>query len=222
MSPYPIYISSPPSSATITGSGLSTTYGMPRVQYYTMDGTFIAQEQATSVASGGTSMQISGFNISQLPVGIYAGFVSNAGPNSSWTLLGTGSVLVANGSVTITGSEKSKSNCTAPQGAPSNGQSPQVTCPLLYDTGEVSVTVNGFTAIVSYGQGSTTYTITNALASSFNGSSNSPVIAYPQRNMVIFQKKTTSTYSLSATSWTDDPGDFTGPSFHPTVSGSSM
>jgi hypothetical protein len=51
---------------------------MPLVQYYTLDGTLVGQENATSIASNGTWMQIPAFNISQLPAGTYAAFVNNA------------------------------------------------------------------------------------------------------------------------------------------------
>jgi hypothetical protein len=196
---------------------------MPLVQYCTMSGTFVSQEQATSVASGGTSMQISLFNISQLPVGTYAGFISNAGPNGTWNYLGTAGVSVFDGSVKITGSEKSVFNCTAPQSATFQSGSPEVTCPRLYDSGEVSVTVNGFTVSVAYGQGSTTYTITTALANAFNGASASPVVAFPEGLVLSFQKKVRGTsFPMSATSSTNDPGIFGGPSFRATASGSTI
>jgi hypothetical protein len=57
MSPNPVYIAAPPSTATVTGNGLSSTNGMPLVQYYTLDGTLVAQENATSVSAN--TMQIS-------------------------------------------------------------------------------------------------------------------------------------------------------------------
>jgi RHS repeat-associated protein len=46
----------------------------------------------------------------------------------------------------------------------------------LYDTGYISVTVDNFTATANYGQGSTTSTLTTALAAALNAS-NSPVTA---------------------------------------------
>jgi hypothetical protein len=225
MSPKPVYISSPPQVGTITGSGLKSTYGMPLVQYYKMDGTFVSQEQATTVASGGTSMQIPGFDISQLPVGTYAGFVSNAGPNGTWNYAGTAAVLVANGSVTIGGGERWIYSCLAPPPlAGLQTAAPAIICPKVYDSGVVSVTVNGFTATVDYGQGSSIYTIATALANTFNSASTSPVVAFPYSNVVAFQKKvSTTTYSLSATSRTDDPLDFgKQPSFTAKTSGSTM
>jgi len=150
-SPNPVYTLAAPPTGTVSGQGLTTTYGMPMVQYYKMDGTFVGQENATSVSSGGTSMQISGFNISHLPGGTYAGFVSNVAPGGAYNYAGTGAVKVVvggapgTGSVTISGSEREVFPC--------GGGS----CPGFWDGGTLAVFVNGTSAgSINYGTSSTT------------------------------------------------------------------
>jgi hypothetical protein len=149
LAPNPVYTGAPPSGGTVIGSGLSTTYGMPLVQYYTLDGTLIAQENATSVASNGTWMQIPAFNISQLPGGTYAAFVNNAASGGGYTYLGTGAVQVVvgaapgTGSVTISGSEREVFPCGG--------------CPGFWDGGTLAIFVNGISAgNINYGTSSTT------------------------------------------------------------------
>ncbi len=95
----------------------------------------------------------------------------------------------------------------------------------IYDEGRVSLTVNGLTKSVSYGQGSTGSTIATALANAFNNDSASPVTASASTNTVNLTAKTTgaaTNYPLSATSWTDKPEYFSGPSFTPVPSGSTL
>ena len=179
---------------------------MPLVQYYTMDGTFITQETASSVSPDGTSMQISGFSISQLPVGAYAAFVSNAASGGTYSFLGTGAVQVYTGpasakaSVTINGSEDCASGAC--------------------DQGTVHITVNGFTATVSYGSSSSGSSIASALVSILNGSS-SPVVATASGATVNMTAKTTgfsSCYPLSAGSTSGAPFHLAKPSFLPSPS----
>jgi len=73
----PVYSSAPPDVGAITGSGLSSTYGMPTVQYYDVNGTQVDEETA-SYLSGGTYMEIPASNIAELPTGIYFGYINNA------------------------------------------------------------------------------------------------------------------------------------------------
>jgi len=95
----------------------------------------------------------------------------------------------------------------------------------VYDSGTVSITVNGFSKSTTYGSGSTTSTIASALASAFNADGNSPVNAMVNGNVVTLGAKAVgagTNYSLSATSSTNDVDDFGGPSFDATPSGSTL
>ncbi len=106
-SPEPVNDWAPPASATITGSGFDPTYGMPLVQYYDMTGTLVAQENASSVSSDGTTIQIPGFSTTGLAAGEYVGFISNAGSGGTYNYLGTAEVAVVAPTVTVLGSEQS-------------------------------------------------------------------------------------------------------------------
>lgn len=129
----------------------------------------------------------------------------------------TSQAASGSGTVTITGKEQSRINCAQVVGR----AQPQVTC---YDRGTVSITVNGFTKSASYGVSSTPTTIANALAGGFNGDSSSPVTATVSSAVVTLKAKTTgfsTNYSLSTSSTWDD-GNFSGPSFTGTPSGSTL
>jgi hypothetical protein len=56
-SPSSVNLQSPPATVTVTGQGFDTTYGMPRVDYYDGNGYLVGGAYATSVGSGGTSLQ---------------------------------------------------------------------------------------------------------------------------------------------------------------------
>lgn len=217
LTPNPVYLSAAPPSGTVQGSGFSSTYGMPLVQYYNLDGTLMGQENATSV--NGTSIQISGFDMSQLPVGTYAAFVSNATSGGGYTYLGNGVVQVANGGVDLTGFEQHVTPCLKPArsgclewGSP------------VYDSGTVSITVNGVKSSVSYGQNSTTWSIAVALANAINANNsiNSLVHSVPWVYAVLLNIQSGSGYSLSATATTNDPQDFPNGSFGTIPSGSTF
>jgi len=95
----------------------------------------------------------------------------------------------------------------------------------VYDTGTVSITVNGVYEATSYGSSSTPSSIASALASAFNSNPNSPVTASTSGSVVSLVSKTTGTgteYTLSAASSTNDPTDFGGPSFTTTTSGANL
>lgn len=79
-SPSSIYLPSPPSTATVTGSSFDTTYGMPRVEYYDSNGYFVGSSIATSV-SGGTSLQANIPDLSYAYSGTYQVKVTNKNSN---------------------------------------------------------------------------------------------------------------------------------------------
>jgi RHS repeat-associated protein len=95
----------------------------------------------------------------------------------------------------------------------------------VYDSGTVWVTVNGFQASVSYGQGSTSSTIAGAIANAFNTTGGSPVTASVSGSAITLTASTggsSTDYSLSAGSSTSDPSQFSSPSFSVSTSGSSL
>jgi hypothetical protein len=158
LAPNPIYSLSATSSGTVSGSGFNTTYGMPLIQYYGLDGTLVDQEYATSVSSGGTTAQFPGFNTTTLAPGVYVGFLSNAGTSGTYNYLGTTSVTVITPNVSVLGGAKYDEG------------------DAIYDIGTVSVTVNGLTESASY-DGTPGEDIPGAIASAFNANTSSPVSA---------------------------------------------
>lgn len=220
MSPNPVYTGAPPSAGTVMGSGLSSTYGMPLAQYYTMDGTLISQENATSVSGDGTSMQIPGFNTSQLPVGTYAAFVSNAASGGTYSYLGTGAVQVANGGVTINGYEQSTQVCHRWL---AGGDCQQWF--TVYDNGTVSITVNGVVSSVYYSTNSTSASLAIDLANAINSniSVNSLVTALVSGTTVMINaNQPGAQYSLSAAATSSDMDDFPDGSFIAAASNSTF
>ena len=111
-SPSPTFTDVTSGTITANGAGFSSANGMPLFQYLDNTGKLVAQESATSVAADGSSA--SGpipSNIGSVTPGTYIGRVSNAASGGSYTYLNSGMVLVANGGVTIGGSEQSKQVC---------------------------------------------------------------------------------------------------------------
>ncbi len=106
---------------------------------------------------------------------------------------------------------------------------PPFTCHTIitgYDSGSVSITVNGLTKTVSYGQTSTAANLTTALANAINADSGYPVNAGVTGGTTInLTAKTvgvSTNYSLTASSQTNDPATYGGPSFTATRSGPTL
>ncbi len=76
-SPASIFLPTPPSSGTINGQGFDGTYGMPQVDYFDGNGFLVGSVNATSVASGGTSLQASLPDLSYVYSGTYLVKVTN-------------------------------------------------------------------------------------------------------------------------------------------------
>jgi RHS repeat-associated protein len=94
-----------------------------------------------------------------------------------------------------------------------------------WDTGGVSVTVNGLTKSTTYGQSSTAAALATALGSAINADSGYPVTAAVNGTTITLTAKTNgaaTNYTLSATSSTNDPGHFASPSFIPVRSGPAL
>ncbi|MFZ0856657.1 MAG: RHS repeat-associated core domain-containing protein [Candidatus Acidiferrales bacterium] len=128
------------------------------------------------------------------------------------------------GSVTIGGTEQSYTyeKCVHQVEGGDCLQWQQIT---VYDSGTVSITVDSFTESASYGETSTDASIASALANAFNSAQNSPVTASANGGVVSLTSKASGTgtnYALSATSATSQRTYFSGPSFTPTPSGSTL
>ena len=97
-------------------------------------------------------------------------------------------------------------------------------CPYtVYDSGTVSVTVNGFTAIASYAVNDGPASVATHLASALNVS-NSPVTAVASGSSVVMTAKAMGAggnYSFT-TSYSYDTADFNGPSFLATPSSGAL
>jgi hypothetical protein len=76
-SPASVYLPTPPASGTITGQSFDATYGMPTVDYFDSNGYLIGTVYATSVASGGTSLQANMPDLSSIYSGTYQVKVTN-------------------------------------------------------------------------------------------------------------------------------------------------
>ena len=128
----------------------------------------------------------------------------------------TVSATPGKGSVTVYGSEQSTTYF--PCGVSS--------CPTtLWDSGSVTVTVNGFSAYGNYNQGSTPSSVASGLASNINSNGSSPVTATASGSVVNLTAKTSgasTNYSLSVTSSTTYPQYFSSPSFSASKSGSTL
>lgn len=102
VAPNPIYLANPPATTTIVGSGFSSEYGMPIVQYFSLQGTLLAQASATYVSSDGTTISANTPSLSGLPVGSYAGIISNIAANGTNVYAGAVSVDVQEEAQTAT------------------------------------------------------------------------------------------------------------------------
>lgn len=70
----------PPSSITIEGTGISSSGGMPTVEYYDLQGTLIAQTTATSLSGG--VLTAPGPTVSSFGSGAYIALVRNSDGSS--------------------------------------------------------------------------------------------------------------------------------------------
>ena len=116
--------------------------------------------------------------------------------------------------VTITGSDRHITTGNIAPGRIAPGVVPDScypNCPLItYDSGTLTITVNGYPATASYGQSSTPVSLASELAVGLNNNS-SPVAATVSASTITITAKTggtASNYSLSTSSLTDDPSDF--------------
>jgi RHS repeat-associated protein len=147
-----------------------------------------------------------------------SGSISINGSLQSITTSGH-SATKATGSVTISGTEQRQPvdpSCT-------------IRCQFIYDTGTVTITVNGFSKSVSFGQGSSALQIATNLTNAFNSDPASPVSASTTTvtstsytvNLTSYAASSAANYALSS-SYTYDSGDFAHSSFTTSNSGSTL
>jgi RHS repeat-associated protein len=91
-----------------------------------------------------------------------------------------------------------------------------------YDTGTVSVTINGTTVQSSYDSSSTAASIAGDLQSKLPSSLVTASSAGTTVNMTTVQTGSAANYSLSGSSSTSQPGTFSSPSFSISLSGSAL
>lgn len=144
------------------------------------------------------------------------GSVAVSGTEQSVTSPGT----QATGAVTINGSEHSTTILD-----PNDPCDPVCGGYItVYDSGSVTVTVNGYSQSASYERNSIASTLAITLAAGFNADPASPVTATVSGTTVYLTSKaagSTVNYSLS-TSYTFDTDDFYSPSFWGTPSGATL
>ena len=165
------------------------------------------------------------------PVGAPSGGTGSGTANGSEQFHPATGNASGHGTVTISGSEQSVDDgdyewvcdlwgC----GGECDHQTYQWVPYWVYDTGDVSITVNGSTKTVTYGSSSTASGIASALTAAINGDSSYPVSATLSGAVITLTAKTTgfsTNYSLSSTSWLTAYG-FGSVSFGESSSGSAL
>jgi RHS repeat-associated protein len=139
--------------------------------------------------------------------------------SGSVAVVGTIPASYASGSVTVSGMEQSTvPPCPPPPQECGGDQN------TIYDSGEVTITVNGNPDFSVYGQVDTSSTVASGLAQAIGNDSNAPVTVSLSGNTISLKSKAAGSggnYSLScSTRW--DSSDFLSPSFTGNTSGSSL
>ncbi len=94
VNPYSIDSQAAPATMTVNGSELSTAYGMPLVQFYDNNSTFMGQTTATAVAGDGTWLEAPTTDLSGVYSGYYQVEISNIGADGNPSLIGVANVNV--------------------------------------------------------------------------------------------------------------------------------
>ncbi|HET9184487.1 MAG TPA: RHS repeat-associated core domain-containing protein [Candidatus Angelobacter sp.] len=144
--------------------------------------------------------------------------------NVSGSLASTTTSTKATGSFTVNGSEQLFATPRLCKPDPVTGNFICDAGTSTYDSGSISVTVNGFTSTTNYGQGDTTAGLARVLAAGFNVAG-SPVSAnYPGSGSTVYltANQPGPDYAMSQASSTSQPVYFDGPSFASTLSGTAL
>jgi RHS repeat-associated protein len=199
------------------GNCPTTTYDSGTVSI-TVDG-FVA---SVSYGEGSTSSSVASALKTALNSGSSPVTSAVNGSVVSLTSIAKGSSADYSLSATSASNEGMHSYTATPSGSTLTGGG---SSPPVYDTGSASITVKGVTVSTTYGSGSTTATIASALASALTSESGSLVTATSSGAVVSITTTDIGSlfdYSLSASSQTSDPSQFSSPSFSLTPSGSSL
>jgi len=86
----------PPETVAVTGVGISATYGMPYVSFFSPNGYVLAEGRASTVSPDGTGMSAAVPGISGVPSGSYWAIVRNVTADGSLQFLGAAQVFVFN------------------------------------------------------------------------------------------------------------------------------
>lgn len=93
-SPNPVDAFNPPATGTIYGQGISSTYGMPRVEYFDEYGNSVASQKATAVAADGTWLQGAVPDFTSAYSGSYTLLIKNVRADGSKYIIGAATVTV--------------------------------------------------------------------------------------------------------------------------------
>jgi RHS repeat-associated protein len=193
-----------------------------------------------SLTINGTTQSV-GYGQSTAPADIAAGLAGAFGNTGTVTVAASGSVITITANTpgvsgnSITMSATSSTNDASDFGGPSffgqpsgatlaNGSDNGYT--TMYDTGTITLTVNGFSKSTTYGQNTSTSAMASDLANKFNSDNTSPVIANASGSVVNLTTKATgagTNYPLSATGATNSQYFAAGSaSYSETLSGSTI
>jgi RHS repeat-associated protein len=210
--------SNPENSFALCPNTATSTYTPGTIGYtYDAEGNVASKTVSTSQSSGTAgsgSSTVSGSeqSLAGAPAVSGTGSVSFSGTLQSTQVL-TQPATRATGSVAINGSEQSGNFCD------DSGRN----CHFKYDLGVVTIYVNGASYAASYGRYDTSSTIASNLASALNSSGVVTATASGSTvNITSVATGTSANYSLSASSYTNDPTDFGFASFTPFPSGSTL
>lgn len=94
--PSSVDIASTPQLMQIQGAPFQSTYGWPVVQYFDLQGDFLAQSCATSISTDQTSITTDTPDFSSLTPGVYVAVVNNQASDGSLVYLGIGTFNIEN------------------------------------------------------------------------------------------------------------------------------
>jgi hypothetical protein len=93
VSPSSINLQAPPVTVEMTGSGLSTAYGMPYIEYIdSYSGSLVGSTTATAVSADGTWLQATTPDLSSVYSGTYTMLISNVKADGSLEYVGSATV----------------------------------------------------------------------------------------------------------------------------------
>ena len=223
-----------PGTGSVTISGVEERHGsfshacncvVYTYDYGTASVTVNGHVDYTNYAEGSTSSSVASGLVTAIN-GDSSAVVTASASGSTVTLTakttGSSTNYTLSASVSSQNSFSPPSFSASPSGSTLTGGSNY--SPTVYDSGNVWVIVNGFTASVSYGQGSTSATVASAIANVFNTNNSSPVTATVSGATLTVTAKTSGSdtnYPLSSDS-ASTQGSFSSASFTTATSGPAL